>query len=145
MCKVDSWHVSTKGFRPWLINDHGTPLFERDHREIHGLKPPKSSEGTNPWCEPKFPPQIMSGLPSGADLEIFPTFLINIIHTCHVEFHVDLSSGEDVVGCGQNYPSCKPETGARAPLNQLELKDSQEPWPNSFRVKRASSSMTCFT
>lgn len=80
----------------------------------------------------------MSCLPSGAILKKFPTFPANIIHTCHVEFHVDLSSSEDVVGCGQTYPSCKPETGARATLNQLELEDSQEPWPNSFRVKRAS-------
>ena len=27
----------TKGVRPWFLNDYGTLLFERDHREVHGL------------------------------------------------------------------------------------------------------------
>ena len=29
--------VYIKGVRPWFLNDYGTLLFERDHREVHGL------------------------------------------------------------------------------------------------------------
>jgi hypothetical protein len=34
----------------------------------------------------------------------FPTIPTNIIHTCHVAFHVDFSSIKDVMGCGPKLP-----------------------------------------
>ena len=55
------------------------------------------------------PPHISSGLPSRAILKIFPSIPANIIHTCHVGFHVDFSSIETIVSCSSNLPSCKPK------------------------------------
>ena len=58
----------------------------------------------------------------------------HIFHTCHVEFHVNFSSTENVMECDPKLPSCKPKVEAHDTLNQGEFKDSQEPWPNDFRV-----------
>ena len=60
--------------------------------------------------------------------------MFNIVHTCHVRFHVDFSSTENVMGCGSKLPSCKPKVGAHDTLNHWEFKDSQESWPNVFCV-----------
>ena len=41
------------------------------------------------------------------------------------------------MGCGPKLPSCKPKAVAASDtLNQWGFKDSQEPWPNDFCVKR---------
>ena len=38
------------------------------------------------------------------------------------------------MGYGPKLPLCKPKAGVHDILNQWEVKDSQEPWPNGFCV-----------
>ena len=46
----------------------------------------------------------------------------------------DLSSIEDVMGCGGKLPLCKPKVGVYDILNQWEFKDYEEPWHTGFCV-----------
>ena len=52
-----------------------------------------------------------------------PTIPANIIHICHVGFHVDFSSSENVMRCGPKPPSCKSKADGRVTLNQWEFKE----------------------
>ena len=45
-------------------------------------------------------------------MKIRPTISVNIINTCHVGFHVDISSTENVIDCNPKSPSCEPKVGA---------------------------------
>ena len=47
-----------------------------------------------------------------------PKIPTNIIHTCHVGFHLDFSYTEVVVGCGPKLPLCKPKAEVCDTLNQ---------------------------
>ena len=67
-------------------------------------------------------------------LKKLPTIPTHIVHTCHVGFHVDSSSTEVVMGSASKVLSCKPTTGVHVTLSGWKVKDSQEPWPNGFRV-----------
>ena len=79
------------------------------------------------WVVAWGPPQILSSLFLRALMKEFPTIPANIIHTCHMGFHVDFSSSEIVMGCGPKLLSCKAKVGTHDPLKQLEVKDSKEP------------------
>lgn len=96
-------------------------------------------EDTSPYCKPTFPPQIPSILPSKATPKKISTILTNIIHIGHVGFHVDLPSIENVMGCDPKLPFYKRRAGAHDTLDQWELKDSQEFWPNDFLVNMPSN------
>jgi hypothetical protein len=43
--------------------------------------------------------------------------MANIIHTFHMEFHVDFSRIEDVTGCGPNVLSCEYKAGGGMTLS----------------------------
>ena len=46
------------------------------------------------------PPHIPPNLPSRAVPKNSPTIPTNIIHACHVGFHVDFASIENIIGYG---------------------------------------------
>ena len=51
-----------------------------------------------------------------------PTIMANIIHTCHVEFHIDFSSTENVQVVVQNYPRVNLKRGRMTPSINENLK-----------------------
>ena len=112
-------HVYTKGIRPWVLNDHNTPLFGRDHGEVHGLQPKVlwRAQALN-QCKTQILAAnfLQTYLEEPSQKNAYN--LANIIHTCHVEFHVDFSSTRDVMGCGPKLPSCKPKLGAHNTVDQ---------------------------
>jgi hypothetical protein len=75
-------------------------------------------EVTNPWFEPKFAPHIPSHKPTLTNYpkKIPPTISANIIHTCHVGFHVVFSYTITVMGCSPKLPSCKPNLKREGPM-----------------------------
>ena len=81
---------------------------------------------------------MLSQIPSCLFLRAVPKnssrILANIVHTCQVGFHVDLSSTKNVMSYGPKVLLCNPQAGARDTLTSENSKDSQDPWPNDFRT-----------
>ena len=66
------------------------------------------------------PIDMLSQIPSCLSLRAVPKnssrILANIVHTCQVGFHVDLSSTKNVMSYGPKVLLCNPQAGARDTL-----------------------------
>ena len=68
-----------------------------------------------------FPPRLTANSVKPTfkgDPKKHPTILANIIHTSHVEIHVDFSFTKNVMYCGPKPLSCKLKVGTLDTLNQ---------------------------
>lgn len=77
----------------------------------------KFSKGHKLLVETQIPAALSSSLLSRVVMKKSPIILANIIHTSHMEFHVDFSLTEDVMGCGPKVSSAKYKARARDTLS----------------------------
>ena len=104
-------YVFTKGIRPWPLNYYGTWFWMRAWRS-QWIIAQSLLEVTNPYWKPNFLLHIMPCLPSKVVMRNSPTISTNIIHTCHMGFHVDFSSTRNVMDYNPKLPSRKPKVRA---------------------------------